>query len=368
MPPSTPQYDEFLMLPGTVVSGHPDRHVLRVEHHGRPGFLKREHRVPWRDRLRNWLAGFGWVSTSLREARTLERLQALGGPVPSWRAVGESGDGRAFLLVDAVAQAVELRQLIYTLPADAVMIRLRLAEQIGAVLGRLHAAGVDHPDVSAKHWLLDRQTLQPTLLDWQRTRLGPVAWSARIKALALLQATLAAEQVSRRERLAGLRAYLRHTTALPPGALRQLLHRVRQLRRRNSVREQQFAPLPTGTQDLVWLDGEALCVRATFLKRNSSIAVRRLCADAAPGAVTLPNGQPATLQRWQTRSLRAWWRGRAFRAPGVRQAATWFAAERRREAGPQVLAFGQRAVGWGAWTSFVLWTAMPEVEHVRRAA
>src|SRR5438067_11779056 len=63
----TPQ--ALLDLPGEVVSGHPDRHVVRVE---LPGwgcglFLKRQHRVGWWERLRQWLAGFGPVSRCERE-------------------------------------------------------------------------------------------------------------------------------------------------------------------------------------------------------------------------------------------------------------------------------------------------------------
>ena len=46
----------FLNLPGEVVSGHPDRHVLRVDI---PGFstgfyLKRQHGVTRRERFENW--------------------------------------------------------------------------------------------------------------------------------------------------------------------------------------------------------------------------------------------------------------------------------------------------------------------------
>src|SRR5688572_10861957 len=71
-------------LPGEIVSGHPDRHVVRVVlGTGRErvvGYLKREHRVPIRDRVANACAGFGFVSKSVREARTLEQLRAAGIP------------------------------------------------------------------------------------------------------------------------------------------------------------------------------------------------------------------------------------------------------------------------------------------------
>src|SRR5262245_57243940 len=68
----------FLEGPGEVVSGHPARHVRRVRlPDGSMGFLKREHVVPWRDRMANFLAGFGFVSKSEREAIRLSGVEAL---------------------------------------------------------------------------------------------------------------------------------------------------------------------------------------------------------------------------------------------------------------------------------------------------
>src|SRR5579871_2766548 len=105
----------FLALPGPtphIVSGHPDRNVARVifNEGEQPwvAFLKREHRVPWRTRLGNALAGFGFLSRSLREARTLQMLQREGLPGPEWLAAGEDGAGRAFLLVREI-EGQELR-------------------------------------------------------------------------------------------------------------------------------------------------------------------------------------------------------------------------------------------------------------------
>ena len=98
-----------LNLTGEVVCGHPARHVARVELAGRRvAYLKREHVVGWPTRLKNFRAGFGWVSRSEREAETLRRLEAAGLPGPQWLAYGEDARGRAFLLVDEVADAADL--------------------------------------------------------------------------------------------------------------------------------------------------------------------------------------------------------------------------------------------------------------------
>ena len=58
--------EQFLRLPAVIVSGHPDRNVAQVSlGHGADAvtaFLKREHRVSWRERLGNAWCGFGRVS------------------------------------------------------------------------------------------------------------------------------------------------------------------------------------------------------------------------------------------------------------------------------------------------------------------
>ncbi len=104
----------LLDLPGVVVSGHPDRHVVRVELPGwdRALYLKRQHRVTWKERLRQWRGGFGWRSRCGREAELLKQLDAAGLPSPRWVAHGADGRGRAFLLVEELSDAVELRHLL----------------------------------------------------------------------------------------------------------------------------------------------------------------------------------------------------------------------------------------------------------------
>src|SRR6266853_132842 len=81
-------FDDFLALPAVIVSGHPNRNVARVTLGQEPAavgaFLKREHRMPWRDRLVNAWAGFGFVSTSYREAMLLRAIRQAGIGGPDW--------------------------------------------------------------------------------------------------------------------------------------------------------------------------------------------------------------------------------------------------------------------------------------------
>src|SRR5262249_54774912 len=102
----------FLDLPGEVVCGHPDRHVARVVLPCGAFYLKRQHAVTWRERLRNWLAGFGWASRCGREAAILKQLAAEGLPAPRWAAFGEDGRGRAFLLIEEVRGTSDLREVL----------------------------------------------------------------------------------------------------------------------------------------------------------------------------------------------------------------------------------------------------------------
>src|SRR5260370_25638823 len=75
-----PEY--YFDLPAIIVSGHPNRHVARVKLGSGPSriaaYLKREHRLPWRDRLTNAWAGFGWCSKSYREALLLRAMREEG--------------------------------------------------------------------------------------------------------------------------------------------------------------------------------------------------------------------------------------------------------------------------------------------------
>src|SRR5262249_34294462 len=97
---------DFLALPAVIVNGHPDRNVgrvtLREGDEEFTAFLKREHTIPLAARVANVLAGFGFVSRCLREARTLQALQREGIGCAEWLAAGEDGRGQAFLLVREV--------------------------------------------------------------------------------------------------------------------------------------------------------------------------------------------------------------------------------------------------------------------------
>jgi tRNA A-37 threonylcarbamoyl transferase component Bud32 len=372
--------EHFLALPAVIVSGHPDRHVARVTVGTGPsavaGFLKREHRIPWRDRFTNAWAGFGFVSKSSREAFLLHALQQTGIGCPEWIAVGEDGRGRAFLLVKEIAGAMDLRLL-----CGAEMARGRkrrwLARQLGQALARMHEAGFNHPDLYAKHVLVDPGSGQICFLDWQRSRYRRrVGWAERCWDLAALDATLTDNLATPRERLVCLHAYLRHVherggTALsrPPLAdlLRQIQGRVRRLLPKRSVQAVRCEVLPAPPQLLLWLDGEALCVTQDFWDElRGEVPDWLPLRSAAPGLwerttrdeVELPGNRHGLLvRRWRHQPLAWLWaalRGKRPASPELRQAAAIFHRQRQGVEAPRLLAFGQRRAFPWRTESFLL--------------
>ncbi len=349
----------FLELPGEVVSGHADRHVLRVHLPGAGAFyLKRQHVVGWREKLRNRAAGFGWSSRCEREAEVLEQLEAAKLPAPRWAASG-THRGRAFLLVEEVAGAVELRALL----SDSVMSltqRRALAARLGAAAAAVHAAGFATPDLSAKHVLVHPRTLTVTFLDWQSATLG-VTDTARADALGALHASLAESLASPTERMRMLSAY-RDALAIPPGFVSAIRTAAARHAKRRSVRDQLA---PAAPQRLVWLAGEAVC------------AIPEIAAEWPRPALAPPYygpgsdgasrvrfaGRDAVLVRGRSSAplgrLRAALRSTPWRSPGVTAGRVLFHLQRYGVPAPQLLAFGQRLTSATRAEWFALYEAPP---------
>jgi tRNA A-37 threonylcarbamoyl transferase component Bud32 len=355
---------DFLDLPGEVVSGHLDRHVRRVVlGHGRDRvvtFLKREHRVPWRDRLANAWAGFGWVSKSEREARLLRDLRHARVPAPPWVAYGADSNGRAFLLVRALPGATDLRTFLHRAGGSSRWLLRELAHRLGRLLARVHRTGFDCPDLWSKHVLV-RPQLRLALIDCQRARRRPrVPWAVRVRDLAALHASLAGELASPRDRLRCLRTYLRASlnrdVALRDWA-RLLERRAAGLRRRRTVRELLRPPLVGPAQRLRWIDGEALCVTRAFWQRCCGrvpdwlAAAGRAPIDRPRQREILWRGRRLVLRESPPASALLRWvarlRGRRVTSPEVRQSGLIHRLERHGVPGPRLLAFGHRADGAG---------------------
>jgi tRNA A-37 threonylcarbamoyl transferase component Bud32 len=349
----------ILDLSGEVVSGHPDRHVVRVElpGWGRALYLKRQHRVGWRERLRQRLAGFGRVSRCEREARVVRDLEANGFPCPEWVAYGEDARGRAFLLVEELADAEELRRLLSDNQLS-LEDRKRIAERLGQAVAELHAAGFDTPDLTAKHVFTNPESFAVTLIDWQSARrVTRLTVAARLRSLAALGASLAGHLASRADRLRFLWAYQRvsRRTGLSTGRFSALARRVAKLSAlalcRRSVRDQRQPVVTDAPQRLVWLAGEAVCAVPAVAAVWPRPTVAAPFYDAEPGLVhvRLADGRVAELVRGRSFApvgrLVAFLRGRPWRSPGATLGRVLFHLQRYGVPAPQLFAFGQRLTG-----------------------
>jgi tRNA A-37 threonylcarbamoyl transferase component Bud32 len=352
---------DFLNLEGEIISGHPDRHVMRVRIGEVDAILKREHRVPWKDRYSSWLDGFGWTSVSLREAAALQELHEADISVPEWMAAGEAADGRAFLLLRSVGPAVDLRRYLNERRTLSDRERRSFARGLAHEVAEIHNRGVEYPDLYAKHILIAPDDRRPTFLDWQRSRRrSRVSWRRRCGDLAALNASLADDLANPDDRFTFLLAYYRaasdHSRSFQD-VCELIERRVRQLLGRSSIREQRL-PAFHDSQTVAWLDGEALCVTPmgqTLFERERLETLAYSNRDNA--RIELSNGQTAILTCRTTKrrlgQVRDMIRQRRWTSPEVRAAADLLRRERLGEV-PRLLAFGQRQRDWGVVQSFLL--------------
>ena len=356
-----PSPRELLELPGVVVSGHVGRNVSRVVVGDETAYLKREHRVRWRDRLRSLLDGFGFVSVSEREYRVIRRLREHGLPAPQPLARGEV-DARAFLLLAEADGAVELRRL--------PRIEFELAARLGRIVAEIHNAGVDQPDLFAKHFLVNPNTGQITILDWQRATLRDVVpWRNRVRSLAAFRATCSDGLLPSESWQEFLNSYVQSTRSEsrrhnPPWARdSDLVHRIvnsaaAELRRKPSIRSQLIPP--AADQQLVRIDGERVCVIPPLAGDMEEPGLIASLYDPANNGRTFrfQGGRVGTLtvarhcfplSRWAAHV-----RGKPWRSPELRTARVLFHLERYGIPAPRLLAYGQTIKGIANAGSFFL--------------
>jgi len=316
---------DFLDLPGEIVGGHPDRHVREVRVGGVTAFLKCEHRVRFRDRLRN-----GGASLSRHEGEILLQLEQRRLPAPPCLAFGELG-GRAFVLVGAVPGVTLTR---YDGPS--------VARPLGEATAEVHEAGFTTPDLSAKHVLIHDGRV--TFLDWQRASRRRPTRRERVRTLAMLRLT--APSVDPSELLA---AYREHCVDAP--SWNEVEDEAARLFRRKGERLTRSTDAPR----LVWLDGEAVCALADRAADAEAVRPHLYHGDNTVSRIALPSGRPARLVcrsvRWSLARVAAGMRGRNWRSPEMGEA-------RRLIGTGRLIAFGQRPTAFGC-ESFILTEEVP---------
>jgi tRNA A-37 threonylcarbamoyl transferase component Bud32 len=368
--------EAMLALKGEVVGGHANRHVRIVSLNSgnieRQAYLKREHRVGWRVRLKNRLDGFGAVSRSEREAMMLGELEKAGLPAPQWLAYGEDESGKAFLLVEELPTAMSLTEYLHEYRLDDADKRT-LCERLGRFLADFHNSGFSNPDIAAKHLLIQPGSQNLTLIDWPSAPMPSRNLKSEtcLKDLAKLNATIPETVFKTRDRLRVFWAYRRtrsYGKALPRQRFAEMVQHVQNrssgFRTKSSVNLQQSLCEP---QRLVWVADDAVVAvpEVAELWPNPAVGMPFYLPAGVPftGQETLltPDGQRATLLRYRTRDplgrLLTTLRERNWLAPACAQARTLLQLARYGVLAPRLLAFGQQITGWAAADSFLLMTS-----------
>ncbi len=364
--------NDVLKLQGEIVSGHADRHVVRIEltagTRSRVVYLKREHVVGYRARWRNRQAGFGFVSRCEREAKMLQQLEARNVPAPQWLAYGNDEQGRAFLLVDELYGCVDLRVLL----RDNVLSledRHQVITHLARTIARLHRHGFSTPDLCAKHLLISLQTYTATLIDWQSAPANcDVDIKQTIDSLANMHASLADELSTPFERIRFFIQYMRerqrdsstnekhHRKTM----LKKILQAGEIAKRRTSIQLQRILNITEKPQRLVWLAEEAVVVIPELVESwpTPAIASPYYPANPEQERLDLPNGMIGELHRFATSSpigrLTSALRERPWRSPAAHAARILFHLEQHNIPAPRLLAFGQRCISKFREESFLL--------------
>ena len=379
---------DFFDLHGVFVGGHADRDIARVTLGEGPdqliGYLKREHRVRWRDRLRSVLGGFGLVSRCHREAKLLERLARASIGRPEMIAVGEDNRGRSFLLVRELPDALDLRGFL-SQTRFAKAERRRFAMQLGRALAEIHAAGFCHRDLYSKHVLIRRgqacSSEKLIFVDWQRSwHRRRLSWASCWRDLAALDATLANELAPPRDRLACLAAYCHYwktakSAPVSPLAVaaRVIRHQALRLQRRQRIAEMRQPLLQTQQQSCIRVEGRGVSLTRQFREELRGdlppwlqLGLRCPLPVSSVMRVRLPVAPPRQgrlVRRQVNRPLYRVWNllgGKPFVSPEVRQAGTLFRLERYGIRAPRLLAFGQHSDGSGHMEALLLTEELAE--------
>jgi tRNA A-37 threonylcarbamoyl transferase component Bud32 len=250
---------------GYKVGKHAKRDVeqIEIEEDGQKValFVKREWQTYLKDRIRNWVDGLGWGTKSRREWHVLRAMAEarVGCAEPVILAERSGFRPQAYLVLREIAGATLLNPFLARHRAGmTVCQRRQLAEHLGGEVARLHAAGIDHPDLFSKHILLNDykagELPQVWFIDMQRSSARRVvSRGQRVQDLASLDATVPPSLATRTDRLTFLHSYLRgSSTALSAARLvRAIGHRSRKLQTRRKIRamreggENPFHPLNT---------------------------------------------------------------------------------------------------------------------------
>jgi hypothetical protein len=214
-------------------------------------------------------------------------------------------------------------------------------------------------------------------VDWQSAPVpNMVTPDASAKMLALLHASTHPKLASKTLRLRFLKQYLRamNFNVDMKSFVRTIRAQACVSAQRSSVKDQ--LEESSGKLRLVWLAGEAVCVRPELVAHWPTPAATapfyptREDNSTASLLVGLPNGRTATLTRHQTLSpwafFNAYRKGIPWRSPAATEARILFQLERAGVPAPRLLAFGQRVKRFFRGESFTLTDLPPDAEPLNQ--
>jgi tRNA A-37 threonylcarbamoyl transferase component Bud32 len=218
-------------------------------------FLKREWQTYLKDRLKNWLHGLGWCIKSRREWHILQAMSEAGVGCAEPLVLGERRGFRpqGYLVLREIAHTMLLCPFLADrLARMTVRQRRQFAAHLGREVARLHAAGIDHPDLFSKHILLSTDCKpvdlpQVWFIDMQRSSTCVmVSTVQRVQDLASLDATVSPQLASDSDRLTFLQSYCSVAPRVPD--MKQLASSIRRrsckLQSRRKIRAMREVNLP----------------------------------------------------------------------------------------------------------------------------
>jgi heptose I phosphotransferase len=210
-------FEDFLALGQETVkeSRGGARLTASFERGGRRYFVKTHAGVGWSEIAKNWLSGKRAIVDARSEALALERCTVLGIPVPALVAWGVEGANpaarRSFVVSEELAGAERLSAWLRARPELPFALRRALAERLGRLVGRFHAAHLAHQDLYLDHVFLranGADAFELFLLDLHRALpSSPRRLRWRVKDLAALYGSAHAFGVTRGDAGRFLRAY-----------------------------------------------------------------------------------------------------------------------------------------------------------------
>ncbi len=208
-------FDKASAVGPTKIASHRSRTCFRLEPDGPMVYLKRYHRTPIAQQLRNWLDQRRRCCTSIYDGHRTEELDAAGVFVPQTIAYGYEWDGlfekRSFIMIQEIPDAVSLEERLPVYMADyshaAARQRKAFIAQVADFVRRFHDTGCRHRDLYLCHLFLDK-TNALHLIDLHRI-FKPLLLSGRfrMKDIAQLYYSSPGSVISRADRLRFYRCY-----------------------------------------------------------------------------------------------------------------------------------------------------------------